>query len=62
MFTALERCHSAVHAMGVPRIATDVRLGTRTDKRENAEWAQGLGENERKKESVRRILAGAGEN
>ncbi|KAN0065879.1 hypothetical protein ACQY0O_001010 [Thecaphora frezii] len=29
---AIERCHEAVHRMGVPRIATDVRIGTRTDK------------------------------
>ena len=31
---AIQDCHAAVHAMGVPRIATDVRIGTRID-REN---------------------------
>ncbi|TXT08746.1 hypothetical protein VHUM_02874 [Vanrija humicola] len=25
-------CHEAVHRMGTPRIATDIRIGTRTDK------------------------------
>ncbi|KAL1406054.1 hypothetical protein Q8F55_007737 [Vanrija albida] len=25
-------CHKAVHRMGTPRIATDIRIGTRTDK------------------------------
>ncbi|ORY26259.1 YkoF-like protein [Naematelia encephala] len=25
-------CHAAVHALGTPRIATDIRIGTRTDK------------------------------
>jgi len=29
---AIQACHAAVHAMGVPRIATDVRIGTRTDR------------------------------
>ncbi|KAM0792274.1 hypothetical protein ACM66B_004966 [Microbotryomycetes sp. NB124-2] len=29
---AIEACHEAVHAMGCPRIATDIRIGTRTDK------------------------------
>lgn len=45
-----------------PRIATDIRIGTRTDKpgpgqAGQEQWAQGLGENERKRESVRRTLA-----
>ena len=57
VWKALERCHTAVHDMGVPRIATDIRLGTRTDKPEYGEWANGLSENERKKESVLRQLA-----
>ena len=26
-------CHAAVHAQGAPRIATDIRLGTRVDKK-----------------------------
>ncbi|KAM0754024.1 hypothetical protein T439DRAFT_169785 [Meredithblackwellia eburnea MCA 4105] len=29
---AIEACHEAVHAMGCPRVATDIRIGTRTDK------------------------------
>ncbi|PWN20854.1 hypothetical protein BCV69DRAFT_283063 [Microstroma glucosiphilum] len=79
---AIERCHEAVHKLGAPRIATDIRLGTRVDKLgpgqeqgmttegtqsqdqkvskaggDDEDWAKGLGENERKRESVRRILA-----
>jgi uncharacterized protein (TIGR00106 family) len=29
---ALKRCHEKVHGMGVPRISTTVRIGTRTDR------------------------------
>ncbi|KIJ27813.1 hypothetical protein M422DRAFT_61971 [Sphaerobolus stellatus SS14] len=29
---AIHACHKAVHAMGAPRIATDVRIGTRVDR------------------------------
>ncbi|KAL4067748.1 YkoF-like protein [Scleroderma citrinum] len=29
---AIHDCHSAVHALGAPRIATDIRIGTRTDR------------------------------
>jgi uncharacterized protein (TIGR00106 family) len=32
VFAAIRRCHEILHAMGVPRIHTDVKLGTRTDK------------------------------
>ncbi|GAA5938381.1 hypothetical protein JCM3775_000877 [Rhodotorula graminis] len=28
----IEQCHEAIHAMGCPRIATDIRIGTRVDK------------------------------
>ncbi|SCV69548.1 BQ2448_2568 [Microbotryum intermedium] len=28
----IEECHQAIHAMGCPRVATDIRIGTRTDK------------------------------
>ncbi|PRQ73874.1 MTH1187/YkoF-like protein [Rhodotorula toruloides] len=28
----IEECHEAVHAMGCPRVATDIRIGTRVDK------------------------------
>lgn len=29
---AIHDCHAAVHAMGAPRIATDIRIGTRVDR------------------------------
>jgi len=29
---AIHDCHTAVHAKGAPRIATDIRIGTRVDK------------------------------
>ncbi|KLO19273.1 MTH1187/YkoF-like protein [Schizopora paradoxa] len=29
---AIHDCHAAVHAMGAPRIATDIRIGTRIDR------------------------------
>ena len=29
---AIRRCHETLHAMGVLRIHTNVKLGTRTDK------------------------------
>lgn len=29
---AIHDCHAAVHAKGAPRIATDIRIGTRVDK------------------------------
>ena len=32
VFTATRRCHETLHAMGVPRIHTDIKLGTRTDR------------------------------
>jgi uncharacterized protein (TIGR00106 family) len=32
VFAALKQCHEALHAMGVQRITTSMRLGTRTDK------------------------------
>jgi uncharacterized protein (TIGR00106 family) len=32
VFAAIRRCHETLHEMGVPRIHTDVKLGTRTDK------------------------------
>ncbi len=32
VFDAIERCHEVVHEMGAPRIATTIRLGTRTDR------------------------------
>jgi uncharacterized protein (TIGR00106 family) len=32
VFAALRRCHEVLHEMGAPRVATNLRLGTRTDK------------------------------
>ena len=29
---AIHDCHAAVHARGAPRIATDIRIGTRVDR------------------------------
>jgi uncharacterized protein (TIGR00106 family) len=37
VFAALRRCHEELHAMGVPRISTNLRLGTRTDKPQTME-------------------------
>jgi uncharacterized protein (TIGR00106 family) len=32
VFAAIKRCHEAVHAMGVPRISSTLRFGTRIDR------------------------------
>lgn len=32
---ALKRCHDTLHAMGAPRISTNIRLGTRIDRPQN---------------------------
>ncbi len=32
VFKALKGCHEKLHEMGVPRVATNMRVGTRTDK------------------------------
>lgn len=37
VFAALKKCHEALHAMGVPRISTNLRVGTRTDKPQTME-------------------------
>ena len=31
VFAAIRRCHETLHAMGVPRIHTTIKLGTRSD-------------------------------
>ena len=57
---AIHACHAAVHAKGAPRIATDIRIGTRVDR----EIAPGTG-NEGKVKRVEEILAkerGAGQS
>ncbi len=32
VFAAIKRCHERVHAMGAPRISSNMRYGTRTDR------------------------------
>ena len=32
VFTALRKCHQTLHEMGVPRLSTNMRLGTRVDR------------------------------
>jgi uncharacterized protein (TIGR00106 family) len=32
VMAAIKRCHEALHAMGVPRVSSDIRIGTRTDR------------------------------
>lgn len=32
VFAAIRACHEKVHAMGAPRIHTNIKLGTRTDR------------------------------
>ncbi|TFK54607.1 hypothetical protein OE88DRAFT_1710460 [Heliocybe sulcata] len=49
---AIGDCHAAVHAKGAPRIATDIRIGTRVDR----DIVPGTG-NEGKVARVREILA-----
>ena len=34
VFAAVKRCHERLHEMGVPRISTSARFGTRTDRRQ----------------------------
>jgi uncharacterized protein (TIGR00106 family) len=37
VFAAIKACHEKVHAMGAPRIHTNVKLGTRTDREQSLE-------------------------
>ncbi|KAJ7137675.1 hypothetical protein C8R44DRAFT_828311 [Mycena epipterygia] len=48
---AIHDCHAAVHAKGAPRVATDIRIGTRVDR----QIAPGTG-NEGKVRRVEEIL------
>lgn len=32
VFTAVKSCHEVLHNMGAPRISTNIRIGTRTDR------------------------------
>jgi len=35
VMAAIRDCHTALHAMGVPRIHTDIKLGTRNDREQH---------------------------
>ncbi len=37
VFAAVKRCHEVVHEMGAPRVATTLRVGTRTDRGQTME-------------------------
>jgi len=37
VMAAVKRCHEKLHAMGVPRISTTIKLGTRTDREQSME-------------------------
>lgn len=37
VMAAVKDCHQALHAMGVPRISSSVRLGTRIDREQTME-------------------------
>ncbi len=37
VFAAVRRCHEVLHGMGAPRIATTLRVGTRTDRPQTME-------------------------
>lgn len=37
VFSAVKRCHEALHTMGVQRVSTSIRVGSRTDKPQTME-------------------------
>jgi uncharacterized protein (TIGR00106 family) len=37
VFGAIKRCHETLHAMGVVRLSTNMRFGTRTDREQTME-------------------------
>jgi uncharacterized protein (TIGR00106 family) len=37
VFGAVKKCHEMLHGMGAPRISTNMRLGTRTDRAQTME-------------------------
>lgn len=37
VFAAIKKCHEHLHQIGVPRISTNVRIGTRTDREQTME-------------------------
>ncbi|KAK0570079.1 hypothetical protein OC861_000220 [Tilletia horrida] len=52
---AIHACHRAIHAMGVARIATDIRIGTSCYKK-NKPAPEGMTSNQYKKWSVQQRL------
>jgi len=37
VFAAIKRCHEVLHEMGAPRVSTNLRCGTRTDREQTSE-------------------------
>lgn len=37
VFRAIKKCHEHLHEIGVPRISTNIRIGTRTDREQTME-------------------------
>ena len=35
VFGVIKNCHEKLHSMGVPRISTSIKLGTRTDRQQS---------------------------
>ena len=35
VFAAVKKCHEVIHGMGAPRISSTLRVGTRTDRKQN---------------------------
>jgi len=35
VFAAIKRCHEVVHGLGTPRISSNLRFGTRTDRQQS---------------------------
>lgn len=35
VFAAIRRCHDEIHAMGAPRVSSNIRLGTRVDREQS---------------------------
>jgi uncharacterized protein (TIGR00106 family) len=37
VMVAVKQCHEVLHAMGVPRVSSSIRIGTRTDREQTME-------------------------
>ncbi|KAI0032193.1 hypothetical protein K488DRAFT_50386, partial [Vararia minispora EC-137] len=53
---AIHACHAAVHAKGAPRVATDIRIGTRAPGHERKLIEGATGENDHKLKRIQEIL------